>query len=57
MRFFVRQSFKAGSCGRFNHYYKSTISDEVINIMSTELNVNGKMCDILDKYFEQTNKH
>ena len=57
MRHFVRQSIKRGRCSALNRYYKSTISDQVFNIMSQELGVDGNICVILDKYFEYTNKH
>ena len=57
MRHFVRQSIKGVSCSALNQYYKSTISDEVFIIISKELNVNGNVCELIDKYFEYTNKH
>ena len=57
MRNFVRKSIKGGRCNAFNQRYKSEISDEVFNIISKELNVNGNICDILEKYFEFLNKH
>ena len=53
---FVRQCIKRGRCRSFSHYYKSVNSDEVFNIISKELNVNGNRFDILDKFFEYTNK-
>ena len=56
MRNFVRKSIKGGRCNAFNQHYKSEISDEVFNIISKELNVNGNVCDILEKYFEFLNK-
>ena len=56
MRYFV-QKIKGGRCSALNQYYKSTISDEVFDINSKELNINGKIGEILDKYFEYTNKH
>ena len=58
MRHFVRQSIKGGRCSALNQYYKSNISQEVFNIISKELNVNGNdnVCEIIDKYFEYTNK-
>ena len=56
MRRFVRQSIKRGCCSASNQYYKSTISDQVFNIMSQDLGVNCSICKILDKYFEITNK-
>ena len=57
MRHFVGQSIKGGRCGSFNQYYKSSTSIEVFIIISKELNVNGNLCEILDKYFVYTNKH
>ena len=58
MRHFVRQSIKGGRCSALNQYYRSNISQEVFNIFSKELNVNGNdnVCEIIDKYFEYTNK-
>ena len=58
MRHFVRQSIKRGRCSALNQYYKSNISQEVFNILSKELNVigNDNVCEIIDKYFEYTNK-
>ena len=57
MRNFVRKAIKGGRCNAFNQYYKSEISDEVFNIISKELNVNGNICEILEKYFELLNKY
>ena len=57
MRHFVRKSIKGGRCSALNQYYKSTVSDKMFNIISKEFNVNGNICEILDKYFEYTNKH
>ena len=54
MRNFVRKAIKGGNA--FNQRYKSEISDEVINIISKELIVKGNECDILEKYFEFSNK-
>ena len=56
MRKFVKQSKKGGRCNAFNQHYESEISDEVFNIISKVLNVNGNVCEILEKYFESTNK-
>ena len=56
MRHFVRKSIKSGRCARCNQFYKSSFSDEVFNIISQESNVKGNICEILDKYFEYTNK-
>ena len=57
MRNFVRKAIKGGRCNAFNQHYKSEISDEVFNIISKELNVNGNICEILEKYFEFLNKY
>ena len=57
MRHFVRQSIKGGRCLALNQYYKSNISDEVFNIIPRELDNNGNVYDVLDSYFEYTNKH
>ena len=57
MRNFVRKAVKGGRCNAFNQQYKSEISDEVYNIVSKELNVDGNTCDILQKYFEFLNKY
>ena len=57
MRNFVRKAIKGGRCNAFNQHYKSEISDEVFNIVSKEINVNGNICEILEKYFEFLNKY
>ena len=57
MRNFVRKATKGGRCNAFNQHYNSEISDEVFNIISKDFNVNGNVCDILEKYFEFSNKH
>ena len=57
MRHFVRQSIKGGRCSSINRYFKSTISDEVFNIISNSLDVNCNICEIFDKYFENTNSY
>ena len=57
MRSFVRQSIKGGRCNAFNQHYKSEISDDVFNNISKELNVNGNIYEILDKYFKFSNKY
>ena len=56
MRNFVRKAIKGGRCNASNQHYKSEISDEVFNIISKELNVNGNICEILEKYFKFLNK-
>ena len=56
-RHFVRQSIEEGCFSILIQYYNSTISDEVFKIDSKELNIHGKIGEILDKFFEYTNKH
>ena len=57
MRDFVRQNKKGGRCNAFNQKYKSEFSDEVFNFISKELNVNGNICELLEKYFNFVNKY
>ena len=57
MRNFVGKSIKGGRCNACNQHYKSEISDEVFNIISKELNVNGNICDLLEKDFKFLNKY
>ena len=57
MRHFVRQGIKRGRCSALNQYYKSSIADKKYNKISKELNVNGKICETLDIYFDYTIKH
>ena len=57
MGWFVRQSMEGGRCSTLNQYENSIISDEVIIINSKELEINGNICEILDKYVEFRNKH
>ena len=57
MRHFGRQSIKGGRCSALNQKYKSSVSDNVFNIFSKKIDINGKICDLSDKYIEFTNKH
>ena len=56
MRNFIRQSIKGGRCSTSNQCYKFNISDEAFNIKSEELNAEGNVCEIVEKYFEKTEK-
>ena len=56
MRHFVIQNIKDGRCADLNQHYFSTFSDEVFNIIPKELNVNGSVCEIIDKYIKYINK-
>ena len=49
---FVRKSTKGGRCNAFKQRYKPEISEEVFNVISKKINVNGNECKILEKYFE-----
>ena len=48
---------EGGECAALNQHYKSVIVNEVFNMTSKKLNVNGSVCEFLDKYFEMTIKH
>ena len=48
---------KGGRCNAFNQQYKSDFSDEVLKIISIELNFSGSKCDRLEKYFNFSNKY
>ena len=56
MRQFSRQRIKGGRCLAFNQYFKSSISDEVFNVISKNLNNNDNICDFLDEQFEYIKK-
>ena len=53
----VRKANKGGRCNAFNLHYKSEVSDKVFNIILKEFNVNGNICEILEKCFEFLNKY
>ena len=54
----VTQNIERGRCNAFNQHYKSIISDKVFNFVPKELDVNGKICEILEKKdFEFLNKN
>ena len=57
MRHFAKQIKKRGRCSALNEFYISNISDEVFNFIPKELDINGNVCEISEKYFEYTNKH
>ena len=56
-RKFVRQSIEWGSCNAFNQHYKSEVSDELFNNLPKELNVNGNIHEILEKFFKYEKQH
>ena len=57
MRHFVGQSIKGGRCSALYQFYKSNISNEAFNIISKDFDIIGNVCESLEKYFEDTNKH
>ena len=57
MRWFVRQSVKGRRVCGFNQYYKSKICDEILKIISEELNVNGIIYDFIEGCLEYKNKN
>ena len=57
MRIFIRNSIKGGRYAALNQSNKSSLSDEVFNIISKEIGVFGNIFEILDKYFEFSNKY
>ena len=57
MRYWVRKSVKSGRCVASNQYYKSNSSDDVFDIIPTELKFVAKICENLARYFEYINEH
>ena len=57
MRWFVRQSIKRGRVCAFNQYYKLKFCDDILKIISDELNVKGNIYDIIETYLNYNNKH
>ena len=57
MRWFVQQSIKGGRVCAFNQYYKSEICDDILKVLSEELNVKGNIYDIIEVYLNYKNKH
>ena len=57
MRYFVRQSIKGGKVCSFNQKYKSKTCNDILRIISEELNVRGNIYDVIEAYFEYKNKY
>ena len=57
MRWFVRQSIKGGRVCGFNQYYKSKTSDDILKVISKELNFTGNVYDFIEAYMEYKNAH
>ena len=57
MRWFVRQSIKRGRVCAFNRYYESKAWDDILKLISEELNVKGNFYDNIEAYLKYKNKH
>ena len=57
MRCFVRQSIKTRRCTALNQNCIPIISDDLFIFFLKEIDNNGVICEILNQYFEFTNKH
>ena len=47
MRYFLTKGIKGDRCGALKQFYKSVFSDELFSIISTELNIDGNVFEIL----------
>ena len=57
MRHFVRQAAYGGRVCAFNQYYKSKSCDDILKIISEELNVKGNVYDKIKASKNYKNKH
>ena len=57
MRYFVRRSLGSVRRTTRKQYNISVNSNEVFNIISTEININGNVCEIFDKCFALLKNH
>ena len=57
MRWFVRQSIKAGRICAFIQFYTSKICDDILKVKSEKLNVKGNIYDIIETYISYEHKH
>ena len=57
MKWFFRQSIKGGRVGSINQYPKSKICDDILKIISEELNLKGNIYDFKEAYLNYRNKH
>ena len=57
MRHFVRQAAYGGRVCAFNQYYKSNICDDILKIISKELNVEGNTYEKIEAYMNYKNEH
>ena len=57
LRWFVRQSIKGGRVCAFDEYFESKVCDDILEIISEELNVNGNIYGIIEAYLLYKNKY
>ena len=57
MKYFVRQAAYGGRVCAFNQNYKSNICDDILNIISKELNVEGNTYETIEAYMNYKNEH
>ena len=57
LRWFVRLSIKGGRVCVLNQYYIPKICDEILKIISEELNIEGKVYDKIEAYMKQKKHH
>ena len=57
MRWSVRQSFFGGRVCTFNQYYKSKKCEKFLKLISEELNLKGKVYDIIEAYIKYKKDH
>ena len=57
MRHFVGRSIKGGRVCAFNQFYKSKNRDDILKIISKELNFKANVYDILEAYMKYKNDH
>ena len=57
MRWFVSQSTRGGRVCAFNQFYRSKICDDVLKILSEELNVKGSVYDKNEAYMKYKNEY
>ena len=57
MRWFVRQAAYGGRVCAFNQYYKSNIYDDILNIISKDLGIEGNTYEDIEAYMKYKNEH
>ena len=56
-RSFLRNSIQVGKCNAFNQHNEFVTSGEVFNIISQKSGIEGNVCDIVDKFYQQVNEY